>query len=384
MLDRYADREELGELERTGSAAFNPDRRTLLEARERLEADVTGDADPVARNEEEKGISLPELERVLVAASDATTEQWGRLRERWFEKLLGPERDAVPTNAHVHYLRRLSPLESTYTKDRAVEICLATTLALGFDMTAIPNIRLERRQPAQVVHVRVRGNRVAFRAEELLEPAFAEAPPLLRRHRRTRRDEHALEFRQRRCPSPLRSGHGVGIACHVRLKSARVPRGGCGAIGVEGGQEARCARARRAPAVCVPVEHRESPPAQSAWHSRRRNVTRAPRITFSSASSRSASSAEWPFFAPSSQPVETLALVATRVFRGEERVDVRPGEEIAVARDDHGLLRKLLLADADRAGLLGSLEVVLLEPRLVLGGVANGCCASASAYRSGS
>ncbi len=48
-----------------------------------------------------------------------------------------------PTNAHVHYLRRLSPLESTYTKDRAVEICLATTLALGFDMTAIPNIRLD-------------------------------------------------------------------------------------------------------------------------------------------------------------------------------------------------------------------------------------------------
>jgi hypothetical protein len=43
----------------------------------------------------------------------------------------------------VHYLRRLSPLESTYTKERAVEVCLATTLALGFDMTAIPNIRLD-------------------------------------------------------------------------------------------------------------------------------------------------------------------------------------------------------------------------------------------------
>jgi hypothetical protein len=143
VLDEYAGREELGELERTGSAAFNPDRRTLLEAREQLEADVTGDPDPVARNEEEKGISLTELERVLVAASAATTEQWGRLRERWFEKLLGPDRDAVPSNAHVHYLRRLSPLESTYTKDRAVEICLATTLALGFDMTAIPNIRLD-------------------------------------------------------------------------------------------------------------------------------------------------------------------------------------------------------------------------------------------------
>ena len=127
----------------SASAAFNPDRRTLLEAREALEADVSGDPDPVARNEEEKAISLYELERVLVAASDATTDAFERLRDTWFEKLLGPERDAQPSNAHVHYLRRLSPLESTYTKDGAVDICLASTLALGFDMTAIPNIRLD-------------------------------------------------------------------------------------------------------------------------------------------------------------------------------------------------------------------------------------------------
>jgi hypothetical protein len=143
VLDAYADREELGELERAGSAAFNPDRRTLLEARDLLEADVTGDSDPIARNAEEKGISLYELERALVAASDATTDAYGRLRDRWFETLLGPDREAQPSNAHVRYLRRLSPLESTYTKDGAVDICLATTLALGFDMTAIPNIRLD-------------------------------------------------------------------------------------------------------------------------------------------------------------------------------------------------------------------------------------------------
>jgi hypothetical protein len=143
VLDAYADREALGELERAASAAFNPDRRTLLETREALEADVSGDPDPVARSEEEKAISLYELERVLVAASDATTAAFERLRNTWFDKLLGPERDALPSNAHVHYLRRLSPLESTYTKDAAVDICLASTLALGFDMTAIPNIRLD-------------------------------------------------------------------------------------------------------------------------------------------------------------------------------------------------------------------------------------------------
>jgi hypothetical protein len=143
VVDSYADREALGELERTESARFNPDRRALLEAHERLEADVTGDPEPVRRNGEEKGISLRELEGVLVAASDTTTAAFARMRNGWFEKLLGPEREEVPSNAHVHYLRRLSPLESTYTKERAVDICLATTLALGFDMTAIPNIRLD-------------------------------------------------------------------------------------------------------------------------------------------------------------------------------------------------------------------------------------------------
>jgi len=143
VLDSYADREELGELERTASAAFNPQRRELLEAREQLDADVSGETDPIARNDEEKAISLRELEGVLAAASAATTEAYGRLRDRWFDRLLGPDRDARPTNAHVHYLRRVSPLESTYTKEQAVEICLATTLALGFDMTAIPNIHLD-------------------------------------------------------------------------------------------------------------------------------------------------------------------------------------------------------------------------------------------------
>jgi hypothetical protein len=143
VLELYVDREQLGELERTVSAGLNPDRRSLLEAREDLEADVSGEPDPVARNEEEKALSLAELESALAAAAETTTEPWDRLRDVWFEKLLGPDRDAVPSNAHVHYLRRLSPLESTYTKERAVEVCLATTLALGFDMTAIPNIRLD-------------------------------------------------------------------------------------------------------------------------------------------------------------------------------------------------------------------------------------------------
>jgi hypothetical protein len=143
VLDAYADREELGNLERTASARLNPDRLELLTAAEELERDVTGEPDPIARTEEEKAISLRDLERALVAASDATTAPYGRMRDRWFDKILGPDRDAQPTSGHVAYVRRLSPLESTYTKEGAVEICLASISALGFDLTAIPNIRLD-------------------------------------------------------------------------------------------------------------------------------------------------------------------------------------------------------------------------------------------------
>jgi hypothetical protein len=65
------------------------------------------------------------------------------MRERWFERLLGPERAAQPSSAHMGYVRRLSPLDSTYTKDRATDVCLATLFALGFDVAADRNIRLD-------------------------------------------------------------------------------------------------------------------------------------------------------------------------------------------------------------------------------------------------
>jgi oligoendopeptidase F len=41
------------------------------------------------------------------------------------------------------YVRRLSPLDATYTKDRATEVCLETLSALGFDMASDTNIKLD-------------------------------------------------------------------------------------------------------------------------------------------------------------------------------------------------------------------------------------------------
>ena len=55
--------------------------------------------------------------------------------------MLGPERDDQPCSYHMAYVRRLSPLESTYTKERATEVCLETLKELGFDLAGDPNIK---------------------------------------------------------------------------------------------------------------------------------------------------------------------------------------------------------------------------------------------------
>jgi hypothetical protein len=172
VLPDYAKREELGALALELSASFNDGRRELLVARDELEGELAGERDAVARSEAEKQISLRELEDVLRRAADSTAAAFERLRERWFERLLGPERTELPTSAHLRWLRRLSPLESTYPKDRSVAVCVETIRALGFDLEAIPNIRLDLEDrpqkdpracviaanPPEVVHLITRAN----------------------------------------------------------------------------------------------------------------------------------------------------------------------------------------------------------------------------------
>jgi hypothetical protein len=143
VMPDYKERDELGELYRARSAEFNEDRLDLLRAYEDLEGDLSGQPDPVARNEEEKDISLRELESVLAAASERIEEWFIELRETWFGRLLGPDREPQPSSAHMGYVRRLSPLDATYTKDRATEVCLETLSALGFDMASDTNIKLD-------------------------------------------------------------------------------------------------------------------------------------------------------------------------------------------------------------------------------------------------
>jgi hypothetical protein len=143
VLTSYADRDELGVLAGDASAIFNDERLNVLRTGETLEAEVSGIDDPIERIEDEKAISLRELERALDQASTAAGDVYGRLRETWFERILGPEREPVPNSYHVAYLRRLSPLESIYTKERAVAVCMETLAELGFDLEAEPNIKLD-------------------------------------------------------------------------------------------------------------------------------------------------------------------------------------------------------------------------------------------------
>jgi hypothetical protein len=139
----YQDRETLGTLHGDASAEFNDERFELLSAREELDAELSGELEPVVRNEEEKGISLRELADVLGETSAAANDVYGRLSSRWFDKLLGDERAETPTSYHVGWMRRLSPLAATYTKERATAVCLETLRALGFDLDQEPNIKLD-------------------------------------------------------------------------------------------------------------------------------------------------------------------------------------------------------------------------------------------------
>jgi hypothetical protein len=143
VLEAYGEREELGRLQADRNAEFNDDRLELLSKWETLDAELSRIPDPIGRSEDEKQISLRELEGALAAASASVDDAYARLCDRWFERLLGAEREPVPSSYHSAYMRRLSPLESTYTKERSVEICMDTLAKLGFDLENDENIRLD-------------------------------------------------------------------------------------------------------------------------------------------------------------------------------------------------------------------------------------------------
>jgi hypothetical protein len=143
LLDDYRAREELGDLAADASARFNDDRHALLKKAEALDAELSGDPDPVHRSAGRKGIDLEDLAAALAAVAARQIESWGPLCERWLGRILGSERDPEPASHHVSYLRRMSPLAGLYAKERSVPVCLATLTSLGLDLASNRRIRLD-------------------------------------------------------------------------------------------------------------------------------------------------------------------------------------------------------------------------------------------------
>jgi hypothetical protein len=143
ILDEYEARDELGELAADASARFNCDRYGLMQKAESLDAELSGDPDPVRRSAERKNIDLHALAAALADAARRQDESWEPMREQWLDRILGMEREAEPASYHISYLRRMSPLADLYAKERSVPICLATLSSLGFDLAANDRIKLD-------------------------------------------------------------------------------------------------------------------------------------------------------------------------------------------------------------------------------------------------
>ena len=125
----YRRRDALGAAVLEVSASFNDKRRALLVARHELESSVTGIDDPVARNEAEKDVAIRPIADAVDTARVESTTGFEPSRQHWLDRLLGPQRDETPASAHMAWIRRLSPLEATYTRERTVPVCLATLRA---------------------------------------------------------------------------------------------------------------------------------------------------------------------------------------------------------------------------------------------------------------
>ncbi|HEX2505369.1 MAG TPA: hypothetical protein VHK22_04095 [Gaiellaceae bacterium] len=143
VLEGYDERDELGTLAGDASATFNDRRLELARRADALETELTGEPDAVRRSEETKGIDLRELSAALHEAARQQDESFWALRERWTDRVLGADREDEPGSHHIAYIRRMSPLAGTYTKERAVPVCLETLERLGFDLASDSRIRLD-------------------------------------------------------------------------------------------------------------------------------------------------------------------------------------------------------------------------------------------------
>jgi hypothetical protein len=143
LLPDYTDREELGKSSADVSATLNDRRLELLTATEALRADLSGVTDPIARAEDDKGISIRRLAVLGAEVVAATSEAYDDVRHRWLDRLLGAEREPRPASYHAAYVHRLTPLAHVYAKDRASAVCIETLDGIGLELIGHPSIRTD-------------------------------------------------------------------------------------------------------------------------------------------------------------------------------------------------------------------------------------------------
>ncbi len=142
LIDDYGQRDALGDRVAVASAELNDQRLDLGQAGERLESELSGQPDPIVRSSELKGVDLAALAQAVERASAELDAVFGSERAYWLDRILGPHEDE-PSSAHVAYIRRLSPLAATYSKERSVPVCLETLSALGLNLETGGRIHLD-------------------------------------------------------------------------------------------------------------------------------------------------------------------------------------------------------------------------------------------------
>ena len=158
VLPAYADREELGAIQAAASARFNDDRLELLRvergARRRATPGSPTRSSATRRRRTSRCASSP---RALKQASD-DVDRGVRRRSAsaGSRSCSATSATTVPSSYHTAYMRRLSPLESTYTKERATEICLQTLDGARLRPGRAAEHQARPRRPAAEVAARLR------------------------------------------------------------------------------------------------------------------------------------------------------------------------------------------------------------------------------------
>jgi hypothetical protein len=84
----------------TLSARFNDDRYELMRRREALDAELSGDPDPIARSARASASTCVAVRRPRPGRARAG-RSFGPLRERWLDRILGEEHETEPASYHV-------------------------------------------------------------------------------------------------------------------------------------------------------------------------------------------------------------------------------------------------------------------------------------------